>query len=410
MNVKAFQLGYDYCKKNYPLHAEFEIKEGLKPKRLISGNEAVAKGALDWGLKFFAGYPITPATKIMEIAAKELPKLDGWTIQTEDEIAAISAVMGAFYAGKRAMTSTSGPGLSLMSEMLNQAVMSEIPAVIVNVQRGGPSTGLPTKVEQGDLNIALYGGAGDSPRVVMAPSDSEECYSGIQLAFDIAEKYQTPVIFLSDLFLGQRTETVSIEERIDRDRSTRKRPSPEQLKNYYRFQITDDGVSPWIIPGEPGAYYTITGLEHSITGNPNFEPDVHTMMTEKRFRKSEAMKKDLPPADVIGDEDSVIGIATWGSSVGAILEGMELAREQGVKSKLIKSIMIHPQHEESFRDFFASCQKIIIPEMNHQGQYAALLKSRYGIKPIEMHIPAVNPVSPAQIAQKIIEVNDELAQ
>ena len=134
------------------------------------------------------------------------------------------------------------------------------------------------------------------------------------------------------------------------------------------------------------------------------------MMTAKRFRKFEAMKKDLPPADVIGDEDAVIGIATWGSSVGAILEGMELGREQGVKSKLIKSIMIHPQHEESFRDFFASCQRIIIPEMNHQGQYAALLKSRYGIKPIEMHIPAVNPVSPAQIAQKIIEVNDELAQ
>jgi len=410
MNVKAFQLGFDYCKENYPLNAEFEIKEGLKPKRLINGNEAVAKGAMDWGLKFFAGYPITPATKIMEIAAKELPKLDGWTIQTEDEIAAISAVVGAFYAGKRAMTSTSGPGLSLMSEMLNQAVMSEIPAVIVNVQRGGPSTGLPTKVEQGDLNIALYGGAGDSPRVVMAPSDSEECYSGIQLAFDIAEKYQTPVIFLSDLFLGQRTETVSIEERIDRNRCTRKKPTPEQLKNYNRYQVTNDGVSPWIIPGEPGAYYTITGLEHSITGNPNFEPDVHTMMTEKRFRKFEAMKKDLPPADVIGDADAVIGIATWGSSVGAILEGMELGREQGVKSKLIKSIMIHPQHEESFRDFFASCQRIIIPEMNHQGQYAALLKSRYGIKPIEMHIPAVNPVSPAQIAQKIIEVNDELAQ
>jgi len=265
-------------------------------------------------------------------------------------------------------------------------------------------------VEQGDLNIALYGGAGDSPRVVMAPTDSEECYNGIQLAFDIAEKYQTPVIFLSDLFLGQRVETVSIDDRIDRNRCTRKTPTTEQLKNYNRYQIADDGVSPWIVPGEPGAYYTITGLEHNITGNPNYESEVHSMMTEKRFRKFEAMKKDLPPADVMGDEDAVIGIATWGSSVGAILEGMELAHEKGVKSKLIKSIMIHPQHEQSFRDFFASCKRIIIPEMNYQGQYAALLKSRYGIKPIEMHIPAVNPVSPAQIAQKMIEVNDELDQ
>ena len=410
MNVKAFQLGYQYCQENYPLNYKFTIEEKLPPQKLISGNEALCRGAIDCGLKFFAGYPITPATKIMEIAAKELPKIDGWTIQVEDEIAAISAVIGAFYAGKRSMTATAGPGLSLMSEMLNLSVMAEIPTVIVDVQRGGPATGLPTKVEQGDLNIAIYGGAGDSPRVVMAPSNSEECYTGIQLAFDIAEKYQTPVIFLSDLFLGQRVETAFIKEKIDHNRCTRKKPSPEQLQNYLRYQITDDGVSPLIVPGEPGAFYTITGLEHSVIGNPNYEADVHSMMTAKRFRKFETMIQDLPPADVIGDENAEIGIATWGSTLGAILEGMEIARNEGIKSKLIKSIMIFPQHEDSFREFFASCKRIIVPEMNYQGQYAALLKSRYGIKPIEIHIPAVNPVSPAKIAQKIREVNDELAQ
>jgi 2-oxoglutarate ferredoxin oxidoreductase subunit alpha len=405
MNIKAFRLGYDYMKENYPLNNRFEVKEGLPPRTLVSGNDALTKGAMDCGFSFFAGYPITPATKIMEIAAKELPKLNGWTIQVEDEIAAISAVLGAWYAGKRAMTATAGPGLCLMSEMLNLAVMAEIPAVVVDVQRGGPSTGLPTKVEQADLNIALYGGAGDSPRVVMAPSDSEECYSGIQLAFDLAEKYQTPVIFLSDLFLGQRIETVSIKENIDRTRSTRKKPTPEQLKNYLRYQITDDGVSPWIIPGEPGAFYTITGLEHSVKGNPNYESEVHSMMTAKRHRKFEAMKVDLPPADIIGDKDALIGIAGWGSAIGAILEGMEIARKQGVKSRLIKSIMINPQHEDSFQEFFASCKKIIVPEMNYQGQYAALLKSRYCIRPIEIHIPAVDPVSPKKIAQKIMEAN-----
>ena len=410
VNIKAFNLGYEYFKEHYPLNNQFEIDKTSEPRALTSGNDAIAKGALDCGLKFFAGYPITPATRIMEIAAKELPKLGGWTLQMEDEIAAIGAVLGAWFAGKRAMTATSGPGLSLMSEMINLSVMAEIPTVIVNVQRGGPSTGLPTKVEQGDLNIALYGGAGDSPRVVMAPSNSEECYSGIQLAFDIAEKYQTPVIFLSDLFLGQRTETVTIKENIDRDRCTRKKPTSEQLENFQRYQITDDGVSPQIVPGEPGAVYSTTGLEHSVTGNPNYEADVHSMMTAKRFRKFESMVSDLPEANILGDETAEIGIAGWGSTIGSILEGMELAKKQGIKTKLIKSIMIHPQHEDSFRKFFASCKKIIVPEMNYQGQYADLLKSRYGIMPIEIHIPSVNPVSPLKIVQKIMEASSELSK
>jgi 2-oxoglutarate ferredoxin oxidoreductase subunit alpha len=409
-NVKAFQLGYDFCKKKFPLNHHFEVKEGLKPQKLVSGNDAICKGAMDCGLKFFAGYPITPATKIMEIAARDLPKYDGWTIQVEDEIAAVAAIVGSGYAGKRAMTATAGPGLALMTEMIGLSVMAEIPMVIINVQRGGPSTGLPTKVEQGDLNLALYGGAGDCPRVVMAPSDSEECYSGIQLAFDLSEKYQTPVIFLSDLFLGQRIETATIKEKIDRDRCTRKKPTAEELEDYSRFKITEDGVSPLIVPGEEGAYYTITGLEHTEKGNPNYESEVHSAMTKKRYRKFESMKADLPPADVHGDKDAPIGIVGWGSAVGAIMEGMEIARKEGVKSKLIKSIMIYPQEETSFRTFFASCQKIIVPEMNHQGQYAALLKSRYGIKPIEIHIPAVDPVSPRKIADKIMEANHELSK
>jgi 2-oxoglutarate ferredoxin oxidoreductase subunit alpha len=407
-NTRAFLLGYEYCREHYPLNFEIEVVDTLRSRPILTGNEALAQGALDWGLRFFAGYPITPATRIMEICARELPKLGGWTIQVEDEIAAIANVMGAFYAGKRAMTATAGPGLSLMSEMIGLAVMAEVPAVVVDVQRGGPATGMPTKVEQGDLNIALYGGAGDCPRVVMAPSTVHECYSGIQLALDLAEKYQTPVIFLSDLFLGQRTVTTTLAKRLDRARCTRKKPTPDELANYQRYRTTEDGVSPLIIPGEEGGFYTVTGLEHTPAGNPNYEADVHRMMTKKRYRKFEAMKVDLPPADVIGDQDAKIGIVTWGSTLGGVLEGMELAREQGAKSKVIKSIMINPQHEDSFREFFASCERILVPEVNYEGQYAALLKSRYGIRPIEVHIPAVDPVSPAKIAQKIVEAQHEL--
>ena len=407
-NIKAFELGYEYCREQYPLTHVFPIRNGTPPLKLVSGNESIARGAMDCGLKFFAGYPITPATKIMEICAAELPKIDGWTLQSEDEIAAIGSVLGGWFAGKRSMTATAGPGLSLMSELINLAVMAEIPAVIVNVQRGGPATGLPTKLEQGDLNIALYGGAGDSPRVVMAPTNSRDCYSGIQTAFDLAEKYQTPVIFLSDLFLGQRVETENLESNIDRDRSTRVKPAVDDPESYQRFALTPDGVSPWVVPGENGGFYSVTGLEHNLDGNPNFESMVHKEMTAKRYRKFESMVRDLPPVEIMGDEDAEIGIASWGSTVGAILEGMELAREKGIKTKMIKSLMIFPQDKQAFREFFKSCKKIIVFEMNYQGQYAALLKSTYNIKPVEVHIPSVNPVSPAQVAEKIAEVNHEL--
>lgn len=408
MNLDAFALGRNYCKQHYSQHTSMNVPEGLEPKTTITGNMATAQGALDCGLEFFAGYPITPATTIMEIAAIELPKNGGWMLQTEDEIAALGAVLGSWFAGKRAMTSTAGPGLALMSEMINMAVMSEIPLVIANVQRGGPSTGLPTKMEQGDLNISLYGGSGDSPRVVLAPSTCEECYTGIQLAFDLAEKYQTPVIFLSDLFLGQQTVVNTITPEVDRSRSTRVKPSEDELMDYNRFKSTDTGISPWVIPGEEGAFYSITGLEHSETGNPNFDAGVHLRMQDKRYRKFEAMKADMPLPKVIGDEDAEIGLTCWGSPTGAIIEGMEIAREEGVLSKLITSIMINPQPEEEFKKFFSSCRQIVIPEMNHSGQYASLMKSRYGIRPVEIRFPGVTPASPRKIANKIKEVHDEL--
>jgi 2-oxoglutarate/2-oxoacid ferredoxin oxidoreductase subunit alpha len=226
----------------------------------------------------------------------------------------------------------------------------------------------------------------------------------------LAEKYQTPVLFLSDLFLGQRTVTTTIHKQVDHERCTRKKPTSEDLANYHRFRLTDDGVSPLLVPGEEGGLYTVTGLEHTPVGNPSYESGIHQMMTEKRYRKFRSMEVDLPPADVLGDLDADIGITTWGSTLGSVLGGMELAREQGIKSKVIKSLMINPQHEDSFRAFFASCKSIIVFEMNFEGQYAALLKSRYGIHPVEVHVPSVDPVSPAMVARTIVDVHKSMTR
>ena len=242
----------------------------------------------------------------------------------------------------------------------------------------------------------------------MSASDCEECYKGIQLAFDLAEKFQTPVIFLSDLFLGQRLESLKLKENINYNRSTRIKPDKNDLEDYKRYKITDTGISPLIIPGEDGALYTMTGLEHNEKGLPNYEEENHSKMTAKRFRKFENMKKIIPKAEIIGDDDAKIGISSWGSTIGAIIEGMEIAKRKGVKSKLIKSIMIFPQDEETYKDFFSKCKKILIPEMNYQGQYAKYLRSIYNIDPIELHIPSVNPINPGYIAKKIMEINDEL--
>ncbi len=208
--------------------------------------------------------------------------------------------------------------------------------------------------------------------------------------------------------MGQQTVVDTIQRNINRNRSTRVIPDDAALSDYNRFAESETGISPWVIPGEEGAFYSVTGLEHSVTGNPNFDAGVHLRMNEKRFRKFETMKSDIPAARIVGDENAKIGLTCWGSPTGAVIEAMEIARDEGAPSKLITSIMINPQPEEEFQRFFNSCVKVIIPEMNHSGQYAQLMRSRYGIRPVEMHIPGVKPASPRKIANLIKEVHDEL--
>jgi 2-oxoglutarate ferredoxin oxidoreductase subunit alpha len=258
-NLQALESGYKYVQEHYPEPFPYALPLPDKPKEhlILSGADAMALGALEAGCRFYSGYPITPATSVMEALAKYLPAFGGTMVQAEDEIAAINMIIGASYAGQLSMTATSGPGFSLMIEALGLASMAEIPIVVVNVQRAGPSTGMPTKTSQGDLFLSLYGGHGDAPRFVLAPDSVKDCYYEMINAFSLAEYYQTPVIVLSDQAMASRVETMPYPTPRAGDWCEcleRRIPTPEELAgDYRRYRDTEDGISPMAIPACPAA-------------------------------------------------------------------------------------------------------------------------------------------------------------
>src|SRR5262249_21203720 len=299
-NLEALQAGIDYVVANVPDRADFQLHPGEQRGDvvLISGNHALSIVAIAAGCRFLAGYPLTPASDIMEFLAIELPKIGGSVVQAEDEISSIGMVVGASYAGKKAMTSTAGPGLSLMSEMIGLATMAELPCVVADIQRAGPSTGMPTRNEQGDLNIAIFGSHGEAPRIVIAAVSVEDLLSQAINAFNLAEKYQMPVIFLSDTTLAVRTESIRRPDlaRLDvwnrwiyqpasangrEDGST----ADHGLDSFKRYELTDTGISQISVPGTPGGQYVATGLEHSEYGGVKYDPGTHRALTQKRFKK-----------------------------------------------------------------------------------------------------------------------------
>ena len=295
-NIKAFEAGYEYASSKLERHDNLNNISMSKSgeKLIMSGNEAIALGALVAGCRFYSGYPITPATEIMEWLARELPKVGGVMLQCEDEIASVTAAIGASYGGTKAMTATSGPGFSLMSEAIGLATMAEIPLVVVDVQRGGPSTGLPTKSEQSDLNMAIYGTHGEGPKIVLAPMDVQDCFIQTINAFNYAEQYQVPVILLSDAAVGQRRECVDlinfdslkIVNRLKHDRT-------KDAGLYVRYKNTKSGISPIATPGDEGGAYVATGLEHTELCNPTSDSEIRKMMVEKRFRKLETASHEF---------------------------------------------------------------------------------------------------------------------
>lgn len=410
-NVNSFLEGFDWAKENLKKTDSYSF-EGVKlskkkEKLIINGNQLVAQAALDADLTFYAGYPITPATKIMEILSKELPKHGGVLLQTEDEIAAIGAVIGAGFGGKRAMTGTSGPGFALMTEFTGLSVMAEVPAVIINSQRGGPSTGIPTKTEQSDFNAALFSGTGDCPRVVLAPTDTKSCYEATVLALYIAEKYQTLVVLLLDFFLSNSIKNIDVPKKpAKKYLNANIAPTASDLKDYKRYKITENGISPRTIPGTPGGIFFSTGLEHDEHGRPNYSDAGHLAMTKKRFNKYHSVLSEAPkPEMVTGEKDEYdIGVISWGSSAGAAHEAVMTARKEGMNAASFSSMMLSPFPESEMVKFSDKCKKILIPELNFSGQFADfaghILK-----RPVEkLNFITGRPMASEDILQKMREM------
>ena len=380
-NRKAFDAGYDLGSGTFKLDdVQFGAPGEMFHATMLNGNAAVARGCLDAGIDTFFGYPITPATTIMEKLAAEMPKRGKRLLQTEDEIAAIATTIGAGYTGARAATATSGPGLALMSEMLGLGVMAEVPSVVFVSQRGGPATGIPTKTEQADLNIALHGGHGDAPRIVIAPTNVDGCYRCAGKAFEMAERYQTPVIVLLDLYLSNRYETVALPAKSPFEVDSDKPLAKQDLgAGYKRFAYTDDHVSPRALPGMAGGMHVVTGLEHNELGRVNEQPDVHEAMSRKRHEKLKAALNhpDFTVYKRFGDEGQVdVGILGWGSSFGECLEAMFLARREGIRCAAFKVVMLSPFPIEAVTAFMADCGAVLVPELNYQGQFAQLVQAK----------------------------------
>jgi 2-oxoglutarate ferredoxin oxidoreductase subunit alpha len=384
-NFEALKAGFDYVDK-HPFQKKLPKFEAVKSpvKRIVmSGNEALSIGAISAGCRYYAGYPITPASDILEFMEKDLPKFGGAVVQTEDEISAIASVVGASYAGKKAMTATSGPGLALMVEIMGLAVMSEIPCVIVNAQRGGPSTGLPTKMEQGDLNLAVFGAHGDAPRIVLAPGNVEECLYYIIHAFNLAEKYQCPVLYLTDQSLAHRTQTFAWPDFTKVPVINRVLPTEKDLKDgYVRFKSTEDGVSPMALPGMEGGCYAATGLEHSEKGAPNFTPKMHVLMSNKRARKIQVCSKEKGFTSRFGAPKAKIGIIGWGSTQGVLREGVDMAAKEGIQVAHLQLKMVQPLPEADIREFLATVDQVIVAELNFSGQLNQILRARFLIPTI----------------------------
>jgi 2-oxoglutarate ferredoxin oxidoreductase subunit alpha len=382
--LAAFHAGYSHSLGNVLETFKFvDSKNKGGHQVVMNGNEALGFGLIAAGVRFGAGYPITPWTDIMELLRRELPKYGGCFIQCEDEIASVSMAIGASYAGRVAVTGSSGPGISLKTEALGWAIMAEMPLVIVDVQRGGPSTGMPTNIEQSDLNIACFGGHGDSPRVVIAPANVEDCFYMAIEAVNIARKYSVPVIILTDQGIATRIEAF-VEpdlEKICQDIS----PDFTPVADHKPYDLSaPEGVTRHVAPGtriENGKYPIVTGLEHDELGHPTGSPKLHLQMTAKRRNKLQALGATLPAPKIYGPPEGNVLLVGWGSTQGPIREAVDRARAAGDSVSALHIKHINPL-PPGLENIFSGFNHVLVVEMNDEGLYGfgqlgGLLRSRF---------------------------------
>ena len=416
-NLLALKTGYDYIEQNVAKEAPYHLspKPGAadQERLVISGNQALAMGTIAAGCRFYAGYPITPATDIMEFLAGEFPRIGGTVIQAEDEIAALAMTLGGSFAGLRAMTATSGPGLSLMTELLGHATMTEIPVVVVDVQRAGPSTGMPTKVSQGDLRISVFGAHDDAPRIVIAPVSVEDNFYQIINAFNLAEKYQSPVIFLSDQDMSVRVQTIPLFDLSRVKVTPRVVWDGSNPESFERYKITESGVSPMSLPGMKGGQYVAEGLEHSATGAPEYTPQQHAINMDKRAKKVRSAAADAAPMGMLeyfGDKGAPVAILGWGSTIGPVREAVERAQEEGMPVAVLYTKMIFPLPRKEIAEFIAQRKAIIVPELNYTGQYARMIQAEFWREVDSLRNPGGAPFATRDIYAEIKRVYSTLEE
>jgi len=371
--------------------------------RFMQGNAAITEGALAAGARFYAGYPITPSTEIAEISSERLPQLGGIYIQMEDEIASIAAIIGASAAGKKCYTATSGPGFSLMQENLGVAVIAEIPCVIIDVQRSGPSTGLATKPAQGDFMQSRWGTHGDHGIIVLSPSSVEDCYYLMVKAFNFAEKYRTPVVFLADEMIGHLKERAILNEIKPEDIINRSQPVCDP-KDYKTFDFGDGGIAPLASYGSD-YIVRLSGTTHDETGYPNIKPENADRFIRHYTDKIEKNKKDIVITRKYNMEDAEYAIITFGCSTRSALEAMEMLRAEGEKIGILELVTLWPFADEQVLEVCKQVKAVFVPEMN-LGQLIGEVK-KYNPKNIPIvGINKVNSLSihPIEIINTILEV------
>ncbi|PZD93393.1 2-oxoacid:acceptor oxidoreductase subunit alpha [Paenibacillus sambharensis] len=382
-----------------------------KQKLFIIGNEAIGLGAIAGGCRLMSAYPITPASEIMEYLIKKLPKFGGTVVQTEDEIAAVTMAIGANYAGVRTMTASAGPGLSLMMEAIGLSGMTEQPLVIVDTQRGGPSTGLPTKQEQSDLNAMVYGTHGEIPKVVIAPASIEDCFYDTIEAFNISEEYQVPVIVMTDLQLSLGKQSCEVFDystvEIRRGKLVQDAPAEDNAEQFKRFEFTEDGISPRVLPGVKGGLHHVTGVEHDEVGRPSESAVNRVKMMDKRLNKLNTLQiRDAIRVDAPHESPELL-IIGMGSTGGTIDEARERLAADGVTSNHVTIRQIHPFPTAQLAPYIEQAKRVIVVENNATAQLAAQVKlhAGYGDKIKSLLKYDGNPFLPAEVHKACKEMN-----